>query len=29
MEVLVFSGEQPDNIRKALLGECPGTLIHR
>jgi isopentenyl phosphate kinase len=29
LEVLIFSGEQPGNIRKALLGEHPGTLIHR
>jgi len=27
LEVLVFSGEEPGNVREALLGACPGTLI--
>jgi isopentenyl phosphate kinase len=29
LEILIFSGEQPGNIRRALLGENPGTLLHR
>jgi isopentenyl phosphate kinase len=29
LEVLIFSGEEPENIRKALLGENPGTRLHR
>jgi len=29
LEVLIFSGEQPDAIRRALLGETPGTRLHR
>jgi isopentenyl phosphate kinase len=28
LEVLVFSGEEPDNIRLALEGENPGTRLH-
>ena len=28
LEVLIFSGEEPGNARRALLGENPGTLIH-
>jgi isopentenyl phosphate kinase len=29
LEILIFSGEQPGNLRQALLGENPGTLLHR
>ena len=29
LEVLIFSGGEPGNIRKALLGETPGTILHR
>jgi isopentenyl phosphate kinase len=28
LEVLIFSGEKPDNVRHALAGATPGTLIH-
>lgn len=28
LEVSIFSGEKPDNIRQALVGAKPGTLIH-
>ncbi len=28
LEVLIFSGEEPGNIRRALLGENPGTRLH-
>jgi isopentenyl phosphate kinase len=28
MEILIFSGERPGNLRRALLGENPGTLLH-
>jgi isopentenyl phosphate kinase len=28
LEVLIFSGEEPDNIRLVLNGENPGTLLH-
>jgi isopentenyl phosphate kinase len=28
LEVLIFSGEQPGNIRRALAGESPGTRLH-
>jgi isopentenyl phosphate kinase len=27
--VLIFSGEEPDNVRRALLGANPGTRLHR
>jgi len=29
LEALIFSGEDPDNIRRALRGENPGTCLHR
>ncbi len=29
LEVLIFSGEEPGNVRRALLGENPGTRLHR
>jgi isopentenyl phosphate kinase len=29
LEILIFSGERPGNLRRALLGENPGTLLHR
>ncbi len=29
LEALIFSGEEGENIRKALRGENPGTLLHR
>lgn len=29
LEVLIFSGEGGENVRKALSGENPGTLLHR
>jgi len=29
LEVLIFSGEDPQNLRRALAGESPGTLLHR
>jgi isopentenyl phosphate kinase len=29
LKVLIFSGEQQENICRALLGEAPGTLLHR
>ena len=29
LEVLIFSGEEPGNIRRALEGENPGTRLHR
>ena len=29
LEILIFSGEEPGNVRRALLGEHPGTIIHR
>jgi isopentenyl phosphate kinase len=29
LEILIFSGEQPGNLRRALRGENPGTLLHR
>ena len=29
LEVLIFSGEEPGNIRRALQGATPGTLLHR
>ncbi|MGA2490392.1 MAG: isopentenyl phosphate kinase [Anaerolineales bacterium] len=29
LEILIFSGEQPKNIRLALNGENPGTCLHR
>ena len=29
LEILIFSGEQPKNIRRALNGENPGTCLHR
>ena len=29
LEVLIFSGEQPGNVRRALRGENPGTCLHR
>jgi len=29
LEVLIFSGENPENLSKALDGENPGTLLHR
>ena len=29
LQVLIFSGEVPGNLRQALLGDNPGTLIHR
>ncbi len=29
LEVLIFSGEEPDNVQKALLGGNPGTRLHR
>ena len=29
LEVLIFSGEEPDNVRRALLGANPGTRLHR
>jgi isopentenyl phosphate kinase len=29
LEILIFSGEEPGNIRNALLGQDPGTLLHR
>jgi isopentenyl phosphate kinase len=28
LEVLIFSGEEPGNVRRALLGENPGTCLH-
>lgn len=28
LEVLIFSGEEPGNVRRALLGENPGTRLH-
>ncbi len=28
LEVLIFSGGQPGNVRKALAGENPGTRLH-
>ena len=28
LEILIFSGEQPGNLRRALMGENPGTLLH-
>ncbi len=28
LEILIFSGERPGNLRRALLGENPGTLLH-
>jgi isopentenyl phosphate kinase len=28
LEVLIFSGEQPGNLRRALLGENPGSRLH-
>jgi isopentenyl phosphate kinase len=28
LEVLIFSGEEPDNVRRALNGENPGTRLH-
>jgi isopentenyl phosphate kinase len=29
LEILIFSGEQPGNLRRALCGENPGTRLHR
>jgi isopentenyl phosphate kinase len=29
LEVLIFSGEEPGNVQKALAGENPGTRLHR
>jgi isopentenyl phosphate kinase len=29
LEVVIFSGEEPGNIRRALQGATPGTLLHR
>jgi isopentenyl phosphate kinase len=29
LEILIFSGEQTENIRRALSGENPGTCLHR
>ncbi len=29
LEILIFSGEQPGNLRRALRGENPGTRLHR
>jgi isopentenyl phosphate kinase len=29
LEVIIFSGETPDNIRRALAGEAIGTRLHR
>ncbi len=29
LEICIFSGEQPGNLRDALLGKNPGTLLHR
>ncbi len=29
LEVLIFSGEEPGNVRRALQGENPGTRLHR
>jgi isopentenyl phosphate kinase len=29
LEILIFSGEEPGNIRRVLLGENPGTRLHR
>jgi isopentenyl phosphate kinase len=29
LEILIFSGEQPGNMRRALLGNNPGTRLHR
>ncbi len=29
LEICIFSGEQPGNLRRALLGENPGTRLHR
>jgi isopentenyl phosphate kinase len=29
LEVLIFSGEQAGNLTEALMGENPGTLLHR
>jgi isopentenyl phosphate kinase len=29
LEVLIFSGLEPTNTRRALLGENPGTCLHR
>jgi isopentenyl phosphate kinase len=29
LEILIFSGLQPGNIRRALQGEIPGTRLHR
>jgi isopentenyl phosphate kinase len=28
LEILIFSGERPGNLHRALLGENPGTLLH-
>jgi len=28
LEVLIFSGKEPENVRRALLGENPGTCLH-
>jgi isopentenyl phosphate kinase len=29
LEVLIFSGEKPGNIRRVLQGTTPGTRLHR
>jgi isopentenyl phosphate kinase len=29
LEVSIFSGERPDNVRAALLGQNQGTRLHR
>ena len=29
LEILIFSGEEPGNVRNALLGKNPGTRLHR
>ena len=29
LEALIFSGKEPDNVRRALLGANPGTRLHR
>jgi isopentenyl phosphate kinase len=29
LEILIFSADQPDNIRRAMRGEYPGTCLHR
>jgi hypothetical protein len=28
LEIIIFSGEEPGNVRNALLGLNPGTLLH-